>query len=125
MDKVGIGVTGVVRWGRLPQYILFWDYPETGLVRRPVSANRLPFVKSVHSPAYRVLVDALVEARKTAGLTQQDLAHRLGKPQSFVAKVENRERRLDVVEFITLSRAVGLDPQTALRRVEDALPVQA
>nr|WP_247886371.1 helix-turn-helix transcriptional regulator [Azospirillum brasilense] len=109
----------------MPRYIPFWDYPEMGLVRRPVIANRLPSVKSVHTPAYRVLVDALVDARKAAGLTQQDLAHRLGKPQSFVAKVENRERRLDVVEFITLSRAVGLDPQTALRRVEDALPVQA
>ncbi len=95
-----------------------------GLVSRPVIVNRLPPLKSVHTPAYRVLVDALVEARKAAGLTQQDLAHRVGKPQSFVAKVENRERRLDVIEFIDLSRAVGLDPHTALRRVEDALPIR-
>lgn len=93
-----------------------------GLVKQPVSADRLPLVKSVHTPAYRVLVDVLLQARKAAGLTQQELAHQLGKPQSFVAKIENRERRLDVVEFVRMSRAVGLDPHTALRHVEDALP---
>jgi len=68
-----------------------------------------------------MLVDVLVEARKTAGLTQQELAHHLGKPQSFVAKVEKRERRLDLVEFISVSRVLGLDPHAALSRVEEVL----
>ena len=48
--------------------------------------------------------------RKAAALTQQALALRLKKPQSFVAKYEGGERRLDVVEFITISRALGADP---------------
>jgi len=78
-------------------------------------------VKSVHTPAYRQLVAALVEARKKAGLTQQELAHRLGKPQSFVAKVERRERRLDVVEFVRLSRVLGMDPHAAITKIEECL----
>ena len=38
--------------------------------------------------------------RLDAGLTQADLAERLDKPQSFVAKVETQERRLDLIEFV-------------------------
>jgi transcriptional regulator with XRE-family HTH domain len=52
----------------------------------------------------------MVGARKAAGLTQHTLALRLKKPQSFVAKYEGGERRLDVVEFITIARALGVDP---------------
>jgi transcriptional regulator with XRE-family HTH domain len=52
----------------------------------------------------------MVGARKAAGLTQQALAHRLKKPQSFVAKYEGGERRLDVVEFIAIARALSADP---------------
>jgi transcriptional regulator with XRE-family HTH domain len=52
----------------------------------------------------------LVGARKAAGLTQQALARLLKKPQSFVAKYEGGERRLDVVEFVAIARALGADP---------------
>ena len=52
----------------------------------------------------------MVGARKAAGLTQQALARRLKNPQSFVAKYEGGERRLDVVEFITIARALEADP---------------
>jgi transcriptional regulator with XRE-family HTH domain len=71
--------------------------------------------KSVHSPAQGVFCDLLVKARKTAGLTQQKLARRLKKPQSFVAKYERGERRLDVVEFVAITRAIGADPVQILR----------
>ena len=47
---------------------------------------------------------------KAAGLTQHALARCLKKPQSFVAKYEGGERRLDVVEFITVARALDVDP---------------
>ncbi len=52
----------------------------------------------------------MVRARKAAGLTQHALALRLKKPQSFVAKYEGGERRLDVVEFVAVARALGADP---------------
>lgn len=67
--------------------------------------------KSVHSRQYRVFLEKLVEARKAAGLTQQQLADKLGRPQSFVAKYEGGERRLDVVEFIEIAKQLGADPQ--------------
>jgi len=47
-------------------------------------------------------------ARRARGLTQEQLAKRLGKPQSFVAKTEGGERRLDVVEFIDLVKAMKI-----------------
>ena len=49
-------------------------------------------------------------ARRQAGLTQQHLASRLNKHQSFVSKFERRERRLDVLEFVTICRALNVDP---------------
>jgi transcriptional regulator with XRE-family HTH domain len=67
--------------------------------------------RSIHSDDYRTLTGILLKARKQAGLTQQDVADRLGKPQSYVAKVEGAERRIDLIEFIALSRAIGADPK--------------
>ncbi|WP_366914151.1 helix-turn-helix transcriptional regulator [Marivita sp.] len=56
-------------------------------------------VKTLRTPQHRALVAELRRVRLAAGLTQAVLAARLGVAQSFVAKVENAERRLDVVEF--------------------------
>jgi transcriptional regulator with XRE-family HTH domain len=66
--------------------------------------------KSVHTSAQAAFCELMVGARKAAGLTQHALALRLKKPQSFVAKYEGGERRLDVVEFIAIARALGADP---------------
>ena len=59
---------------------------------------------------YTRLREMLVEARKGAGLTQAELSSRLKRPQSFVSKYERGERRLDIIEFAHVSRALGLDP---------------
>jgi transcriptional regulator with XRE-family HTH domain len=53
--------------------------------------------------------ERMVKARKAAGLTQRELANRLHKPRSFVAKYEGGERRIDVVEFLTVCQAIGVD----------------
>ena len=66
--------------------------------------------KSIHSETYQRFTELMVQARKDAGLTQQQLADRLGKPQSFVAKYENGERRLDVVEFLEVTDCLDGDP---------------
>ena len=71
--------------------------------------------KSVHSPELAVFGELMVSARRKAGLTQQKLAKRLGKPQSFVAKYEGGERRIDIVEFIAITRAIGADPVRLMR----------
>jgi len=65
--------------------------------------------KSLYSKRHKLLVEFLREARKNAGLTQQEVADRLRKPQSFVAKYENGERRLDFVEMIDVAGVLGFD----------------
>ncbi len=65
---------------------------------------------TLQNPVYREIIDRLAQARVDAGMTQQELADRLGKPQSFVAKVEGYERRLDVMEFLTMAEEIAMDP---------------
>ena len=62
--------------------------------------------KTIRSSGHEALRDALVAARKAAGLTQEQLADRLKCHQSFVARVESGERRIDVIELIVLARAM-------------------
>jgi transcriptional regulator with XRE-family HTH domain len=80
--------------------------------------------KSIHSKPYKQLLTLLVACRKAAGLSQYDLARRLGRPQSFVAKVEGSERRIDVVEFLEITSKIGTDPHEILRVVEETLANQ-
>lgn len=77
--------------------------------------------KSVHSGDQTAFCDLMIGARKNARLTQHELARRLHKPQSFVAKYEGGERRIDVVEFVTICRAIGADPAKILRTLIKAI----
>jgi transcriptional regulator with XRE-family HTH domain len=63
----------------------------------------------------------MITARKEAQLTQERLAKSLKKPQSFVAKYENGERRLDVIEFLLVARLIGIDPCEIIKKVEQAI----
>ena len=72
--------------------------------------------RSQHSARYKRFCALLVEARRARRLTQAEVAHRLSKPQSYVAKYEGGERRLDVIEFLEVAEALGL-PATKLLRV--------
>jgi transcriptional regulator with XRE-family HTH domain len=75
--------------------------------------------KSVHTAAYKTLCARLVAARQKAGLTQTALARSLGLPQSFVAKYERGERRIDVIELLDISAALKLDPVRLVRSLAD------
>jgi len=77
--------------------------------------------KSFHSGDQSAFCKLMVKARKTAGLTQRELADRLHKPQSFVAKYEGGERRIDVVEFVTICWAIGADPAKTLKALTKAI----
>jgi transcriptional regulator with XRE-family HTH domain len=59
---------------------------------------------------YRVVGASLAAARKRAGVTQQELARRLRKPQSFVSDYERGQRRVDVIELLLIVAALKLDP---------------
>ena len=71
--------------------------------------------KSVHSSPQLAFCALMKETRRKAGLTQQELADRLDRPQSFVAKYEGGERRIDVVEFLGVAKALDTDPVALLR----------
>lgn len=82
------------------------------------SSPEIGMTKSLHSTQSLKLREELTRSRNKAGLTQQVLADRLGRPQSFVAKYEVGERRLDVIEFLEVTRAIGIDPHTIIRAIE-------
>ena len=75
---------------------------------------------TIRSKGQVALCLALVDARKNAGLGQDDLADRLKCHQSLVARIESGERRIDVVELVVLARAIGFDPFEVLAIVEAA-----
>lgn len=71
--------------------------------------------RAFHSHLYDRFRDLLAHQRQSAGLTQEAVAQRLGRPQSFVAKYEGGERRLDVVEFLEVAAAIGFSPEAFIR----------
>lgn len=79
-------------------------------------------MKTLRSPQHDLLIEELRRVRRQAGMTQAVLAGKLGVAQSFVAKVENAERRLDVVEFVRwLDAADALkDAMVVLTRIGEA-----
>lgn len=78
--------------------------------------------KSQFTPAYTSFVKVLVAARKEAGVTQVELADRLGKPQPFISSIEKGVRRVDLIEFYAIARALRVDPEQLFRRVVKSLP---
>ena len=67
-------------------------------------------VKATESIKYQELIKELIAVRKNKELSQADIADKFNKPQSFVSKYENYERRIDVVEFIDVCRTIGVNP---------------
>jgi transcriptional regulator with XRE-family HTH domain len=74
--------------------------------------------KSIYSEPYEVLTGLLRDLRHEAGLTQTEVADRLGKPQSFVSKYEAGERRLDLIELRAIAGALGMKLTRFVQRFE-------
>lgn len=64
-------------------------------------------MQSTHSTRYRLLLARLRLAREQSGLTQEAVAHEVGKPQSYVSKCESGERRVDAIELLELAQVYG------------------
>lgn len=73
-------------------------------------------MKNLRSAKHRALIAAIVAAREAAGLTQRELAAKLKRSNSFVWKIEAAERRVEVLEFVEIARAVDVDPAELLTR---------
>jgi ribosome-binding protein aMBF1 (putative translation factor) len=95
LSDFGISVNTLLRWAAMPK---------------------------AHSLSAQDQLQALLrQVRTEAGLTQTDVAARLGQPQSFVSKYESGERRLDVLELREVCRALGVSLPEFIRRLEQAL----
>ena len=78
--------------------------------------------KSMFTPAYALMLEALMDLRRTSGVTQVDLAKRLGRTQAFVSTFERGIRRIDLIEFYAIVRALGGDPVAIFADLVRRLP---
>lgn len=84
--------------------ITYFGYPETG-------SYTVFMGDSIHSKEYGIIIQKLKQARLQAGITQAEAALKLKKPQSYVSKIERRERRIDILELKQLLKIFKADPK--------------
>ena len=80
--------------------------------------------KSTFGAPYKQMLETLISIRKSAGITQVELSERLGKQQAFVSNVERGVRRIDVIEFCAITKALGADPVAVFQTIARNLPEQ-
>jgi transcriptional regulator with XRE-family HTH domain len=76
--------------------------------------------KTLRSKRHKALIAILTQRREAAGMTQTQLADKLGEYQSFIARLESGQRRVDLVEFLELAEVLEFDAGkvlAAMRRV--------
>lgn len=73
--------------------------------------------KTLGTARHQALIKILIEKREASGLTQMELAKKMGEYQSFVARLESGQRRVDVVEFLELAVILGFDPHETLKKL--------
>lgn len=74
-------------------------------------------MKTLGSHQHDALISILIEMREGAGITQTELAAQLGEYQSFVARLESGQRRVDVIEFLRLAEILNFDPAAVIGRL--------
>lgn len=74
--------------------------------------------KSTFDPSYIEIIDRLIARRKELAMSQVDLAQAYGEDQSFISRVERRQRRIDVWEFVRLCRLLNIEPGDLLADID-------
>jgi transcriptional regulator with XRE-family HTH domain len=77
-------------------------------------------VKTIHSKRHKRLIELVTAERKNAGIRQVQLAKKLKKSQTWIARLEGGERRLDVIELIDLAEAIGFDAPALVTAVQQS-----
>ena len=80
--------------------------------------------KSAYSTAHSQLVSILIAARHASGLQQTELAAKIGKSQAYISNIERGQRRIDVLEFYAIARAMEADPVHLFKTIVDKLPMK-
>jgi len=75
--------------------------------------------KSIFTKLQKRLCTLLAKERKDAGLTQKQVAKKLGTYPAYVSKYETGERRLDVIEFLAVAQVIGFDPKAIIAELEE------
>lgn len=75
--------------------------------------------KTLTTNRHAALIKMLVEARERAGITQTEYAKQLGEYQSYVARLESGQRRIDVVEFLEFAHILQFDPVAEIRKLRE------
>jgi transcriptional regulator with XRE-family HTH domain len=78
--------------------------------------------KSVYTDAYASMIKTLVALRQKRGVSQVELANRIGREQPFVSRIERGQRRIDLVEFCVIVRAIGEDPASVAAQICQIIP---
>lgn len=78
-------------------------------------------MKTIHSAEYKKLLAWLRGSRKAKGLTMRAAAQIMKLPHSWIGKVEIGERRLDIAEYVTFCRVLGVDPHKGLSLMESQM----
>lgn len=76
-------------------------------------------MKTIYQDRYQILIAELIRIRKDKGLTQAQLAKKLDKPQSYIAKIEAKDRKLDILEFVVLCEVLMVLPCDVLQIILD------
>ena len=71
--------------------------------------------KTIFNPKYKSMINSLVAIRKQQGISQRDLAQKLNKAHSYIGRIETFERRLDVVDLVSMARALGLSDKEIIK----------
>ena len=80
---------------------------------------------SIYTDEMRTLIHWLKSERKLRHLSMRSLAERMDKPHSYIQKVEQGERRLDIVEYFWYCNTLGINPQTGLDLIQEAINIQS
>jgi DNA-binding XRE family transcriptional regulator len=83
----------------------------------PINRRSAPVANSIFDPRHQWLIGTLKEERKRIGVSQKELAARIGKSQSYISLIERNQRRLDVLEFILIGRALGMEIENVFSRL--------
>lgn len=80
-------------------------------------------VASLNTSDYDELISFLKQIRKEKGVSQEELSKRLGQSENFILKIEHKDRRIDLVEFILVVEALGYQPgETIIRLIQKLRP---
>lgn len=74
--------------------------------------------KSAFDDGYIAIIDRLIARRHELGMSQVELGQAYGEDQSFISRVERRQRRIDVWEFVLFCRILKIDPAKMLEMLD-------